>query len=152
MEHYQFPNDLRFWPSGEDRQKAQQRVSSYNLEWFDSERDFFFFQHINPYQRLWHAVGMYGGLLFFFLMLYSWSYWSILYYLLGVLFFYGFGLISHYIYDGGAAKSQLSSLVESFEWVVRFNLQTTFGTYHAELSRFIEKYPFVVDAYSLEPK
>ena len=139
-----------FFPNNLAREKARQRVLNYPPESFESYNDWFFFIHIDPVQRFIHAFGMYVGLYFFFMIVIDWGPRSFYYYLVGVFFFYGLGVVSHAIFDKGTAKSHPKFFLSTLPIVIKFNLLTTFGQYDNELRKFIKKYPFVADAYELE--
>jgi len=86
-------------------------------------------------------------------MLFSgWQLNTLLYYLLGVFFFYGLGVISHYIYDGGAAKSDPNFFWTTTKVVIEVNLYTILGIYDRRLRAFVNKYPFTQKAFELEEK
>lgn len=144
------PKNSRFFPSKEQRNLSSQRIKEYPPEKFETYNDWFFFIHIDPVQRFIHAFGMYVGSFFFIMIFIEWSKLSFLYYLLGVFFFYGLGVISHAIFDKGTAKSEPKYFITTLKDVIYFNLATTFGFYDKALRRFIKKYPFVIDAYQLE--
>ena len=144
------PKNSRFFPTDEQRQQSAARVLDYPPEKFESYNDWFFYIHIDPVQRMIHAFGMYVGLFFFVMIFIEWSYLSIFYYLLGVFFFYGLGVISHLIYDLGKAKSAPRYFLSTLVVVIQFNLATTFGYYDKRLRKFIKKYPFVINAYELQ--
>jgi hypothetical protein len=127
-----------------------ERNRVYGEDRFDSFEDRFFFLHIDPIQRCWHALGMFGGLLFYGLAILAWNERSLGWAALGVFFFYGFGLMSHLLYDGGTGRSDQGRFRRSTPVVIEINLRSTFGTYSRKLEKFIEKYPFVTEAYDLE--
>ena len=144
------PKNSRFFPTTEQRKQSAARVQNYPPEKFETYNDWFFYIHIDPVQRMIHTFGMYVGLFFFTMIFIDWSYQSIYYYLLGVFFLYGLGVISHLIYDQGQAKSAPRYFLSTLIVVIEFNLATTFGYYDKKLRKFIEKYPFVKEAYELE--
>lgn len=132
------------------KSKNLKRVLEFGPERFESYQDYFFFVHIDPIQRFWHSMGMVVGLFFFTLLFYSWNIWSILFYFLGVFFFYGIGVISHAYYDGHTGKSEIKYFHITTPTVIKINLLTLTGLYQRNLNKFVQKYPFTVDAFELE--
>ena len=57
---------------------------------------------------------------------------------------------AHLLYDGGTGKSDSGRFRKTTPVVVEINLRSTFGTYNRKLESFVEKYPFVAEAYDLE--
>lgn len=147
------PRASRFIPNASHRQEGVKRNSYYRREHFNSLEDWFFYTHIDPVQRLIHAIGMVLGLLFFCLCFYSVisspGILTFLYYILGAFFYYVSGIISHQFYDNGTGRSHPKYLLATFIPVIKINLATSFGYYDRELREFIKKYPFVKEAYDL---
>ncbi len=143
------PLEARFFPSKEQRLNSKRRNQEYTKDDFETYNDWFYFIHIDPAQRFVHAFGMYVGTFFFAMIFIEWSILSILYYLLGVFFFYVLGIISHFIYDSASAKSEPKYFLHTLIPVIKFNLLTTFGGYDKSLRAFTKKYPFVIKAYDL---
>lgn len=146
------PRNSKWIMDGVTRKRNLSRVEKYGPEQFDTYGDYFFFVHIDPIQRFWHAIGMIIGTYFFFMLFYSWNIWSILYYFLGVFFFYGFGVISHAYYDGHSGRSEIKYFHVTTPVVIKINLLTLTGLYQKYLNKFIEKYPFTVDAFEMEAR
>lgn len=144
------PKKSRFYPSASLREFARRRNAAYPKEFFQTYNEWFYFIHIDPIQRFIHVFGMITGLIFFGLMIINWGLISFIYYILGAFFFYGIGIISHLIYDKGSAKSERKYLLTTFYPVIRINVLTLFGRFDQDLRKFINKYPFVKDAYELE--
>lgn len=147
------PRKSRFLPSKDLRQEGIKRNSALKLEDFECLEDWFFFTHIDPTQRLIHAVGMILGLIFFSVALYNlwhqeWIGVGVSYFI-GVFFYYVSGIISHQFYDAGTGRSHPKYLLPTFIPVIKINLATTFGYYDQVLREFIRKYPFVIEAYDL---
>lgn len=149
------PRRSKWIPTHADRKFAQDRVARWGPEHFETYAEYFFSIHLDPYLRFWHSIGMIVGLIMFSWLISNWIFFhagwkeDLVLYLLGVLHFYGFGIISHYIYDGGAAKTELGHFWDTTWEVVRFNTLTMTGKYQAELERFLKKYPFLIEAYDL---
>ncbi len=148
-----YPSQSRFLPSQEIRDQALMRNSKYKLRDFETLEDWFFYTHVDPVQRMIHAIGMFIGLSFFglcsyFLFSENWPL-TALFYLLGVFFYYVSGIISHQFYDAGTGRSRPKDLITTFIPVIKINLATTFGSYDDKLRAFIAKYPFVTEAYQL---
>jgi hypothetical protein len=146
------PKNTRWIMDPTTRALNLKRVSSFGPDKFDSYQDYFFFVHIDPIQRFWHSMGMIVGLFFFYMLFYSWDLWSILYYFLGVFFFYGVGVLSHAYYDGHSGKSEIRYFHVTTPTVIKINLLTLTGLYQNYLKKFIQKYPFTVDAFDMEGK
>lgn len=143
-----------WWPSPNVRAASRNRVAAFEPAQFEKYSDYFFFIHIDPILRFWHALGMIAGIGFFVLLLFNWTnwYWNVVYYVLGVFFFYIVGIISHHVYDGGGAKTERKQFFDSFPTVIYINLLTATGLYQSRLRRFVEKYPFTIEAYALVPR
>jgi len=149
IENILIPRISTFFPSSHTRTLAQSTVRNNPPEKFQSYQDWFFFIHIDPAQRYVHSIGMVIGTIFFMMLFIEWSYWSFLYYILGVFFFYVVGIISHLIYDKGEAKSHPRYFAVTFLTTIQFNLLTLFGMYDKKLREFLKKYPFVAEEYDL---
>jgi hypothetical protein len=108
---------------------------------FQDFRDWFFTIHIDPVQRWIHTIGMFIGSYFFIIMWFQWNLLTLVYYLLGVFFFYGLGIISHRLYDGGVEKSYLRFFHKTLFYVLEINFLTLFGLYDKRLRNFLQKYP-----------
>lgn len=148
------PANARWRPTSESRAENCRRVAAHAPERFKKYSDYFFFIHVDPVLRFWHSLGMFAGIAFFALLVFNISNWpwNLVLYSLGVLFFYGFGVISHYFYDGGVAKTGRKHFWDSLFTVIYFNTLTAFGLYQRRLRRFVEEYPFTIEAYELLPK
>ena len=147
------PKSSRLIPSQLQRELGLSRNSRYTIEDFESLEDWFFFTHIDPTQRIIHAIGMALGLLFFALVFYyilTPNYlMAFITYLFGVFFYYVSGIISHQLYDLGTGRSHPKYLLPTFIPVIKINLATTFKYYDRDLRGFVTKYPFVIEAYEL---
>jgi len=145
------PATTRWIPNRWSRQLSRERVRDYDSSQFETYADYFFFLHIDPVQRFWHSYGMFAGIGFFTGLFLNWNVWplNLIFYLLGVLHFYGFGLISHLVYDGGSAKTEGRHFWDTMPTVIYFNTLTATFQYQKALKKFIRKYPFVIEAYGL---
>jgi hypothetical protein len=148
-----YPNYARFKPSQKMREKGLERNQKYKREDFHNLEDWFFYTHIDPVQRIIHAIGMFVGLFFFALCFYSLAKLNVAmtlsFYGAGVFFYYVSGIISHQFYDAGTGRSHPKFLLPTFIPVIKINLATTCRTYDSELRAFVKKYPFVKEAYEL---
>lgn len=144
------------FPTAADRASSISRIAEYSRQMFETEEDFFYFTHIDPNLRFWHALGFAVGLPLFGIsigmMVFGMPFYAALLWGAGILFFYGFGWISHSLYDGGYGRTVKFSYWQSIIWVVKINMQTLLGTYDKGLNQFICKYPFVVEAWELDKK
>jgi hypothetical protein len=137
-------------PSSEVRAENRQRLNEYSIERFNGYGDWFYFIHIDPVVRFWHSLGFVVGTSLYISAIVAFSWWSIPLALGGLFFFYFLGLISHFYYDGGLAKSDVGHWHESTPLVIRIILTSITGRYNGQLEDFIRRYPFTVDAYGLE--
>lgn len=157
MQSHLAPKSSRLLPSKDTRAFHLDRNGKYGPEKFQSYNDWFYFIHIDPILRWWHAGGMVIGSLFYiFAALDFWVFGLTLAMTIkifvGVFFFYCLPLISHYIYDGGTAKSSPDKFHSTLIPVIHINLLTLTGRYDQWLRKFIEKYPFTTEAWQLEEK
>lgn len=133
------------------------RNEQFTPDKFQTYNDWFYFIHVDPFLRWVHAIGMMiGCILYYFsayqLWLTGFGLSVVVKFLIGVFFFYFLPLISHYIYDGGSAKSTPDKFHSTLIPVIHINLLTLTGTYDKWLRKFIVKYPFTVEAWQLEEK
>lgn len=140
------PRTCRLIPTARTRQTNYEIVTRNPPERFDGYVDWFYFIHVDPVQRVIHLVGMLVGVGVFarsFLALVAarWLAAAGLY-LVGVFFFYGFGVISHAIYDRGAAESDPAYWHLTLPAVVYINLCTLIGRYDWILDDLMARYPF----------
>ena len=124
---------------------------------FECYNDWFYFIHVDPVIRKWHAFGMVVGTLFYLFSAYEAiahgiTYALGVYLLIGAFFFYFLPLISHYVYEGGTAKSSLDRLHSTFKPVIHINILTLTGRYDEWLREFMNKYPFIREAWELVEK
>lgn len=147
----------RLIPNSESRQFHMARNAVYTPDKFQSYNDWFYFIHVDHYLRWIHAVSMVIGIFLYFISAYKlWIFGfkadTIITFFIGMFFFYFLPLISHYIYDGGSAKSTPDKFHSTLVPVIHINVMTLFGTYDSWLRKFIEKYPFTHEAWQLEEK
>ena len=151
------PRSTRLFPNKSSRVFHNKRNAKYGPEKFQNYNDWFYFIHLDPVIRWWHGIGMMIGIIFYiFAGLDAWIFGfglsTIIKILAGVFFFYFVPLISHYIYDGSTAKSSPGKFHSTLIPVIHINLLTLTGQYDRWLRKFIEKYPFTVEAWDLEEK
>jgi hypothetical protein len=135
----------------------EKRNAAYQAEKFQSYNDWFYFIHVDPFIRFWHALGMCLGFCFYFKTFYLFMNKGLVlsllpHFLIGVFFFYFLPLISHYYYDRGSAKSTPDRFHSTLIPVIHINLMTLTGQYDKWLRKFVEKYPFTTDAWQLEER
>ena len=157
MKNGLIPKSFRLIPNKTTRLFHLERNHQYGPEKFQSYNDWFYFIHVDPMIRWWHAISMVVGTLFYiFAALDAWVFgagWSLLIkIMLGMFFFYFLPLISHYVYDGGTANLSPNRFHSTFIPVVHINLMTLTGQYDPWLRKFIIKYPFTYEAWDLEEK
>lgn len=144
-------------PSKDSRKFHQERNGIYTPDKFESYTDWFYFIHVDPFTRWVHSIGMVIGLILYFISGYElWIFGLktgvVIKFLIGVFFFYFLPLISHYIYDGGSAKSTPDKFHSTLIPVIHINLLTLSGQYDKWLRKFMTKYPFTREAWQLEEK
>lgn len=151
------PRKTRIVPSRESRNFHFKRNAQYSPDKFETYNDWFYFIHVDPIVRGIHAFGMVFGFIFYFFSAYTiwirgfgWD--AIVQFLSGAFFFYFLPLISHYTYEGNAAKATPDKFLSTLIPVIHINLLTLTGTYDHWLRRFIQKYPFTMEAWDLEEK
>ena len=149
---YLIPRNANLTPTTDQRRNNQKRIEGLSSQNFKKYSDYFFFIHIDPYLRFWHWTGMLIGLYFFTLLFIglpsSWSL-ALAKLSLGIFFFYGLALVAHYLYDGGAAKTEPGHFIDSTPTIIYINLLSGIGLYQKRLQRFIAEYPFTVKAFDL---
>ena len=145
------PQNTRWLPTRKSRQESRERLGCYSSAHFKSYADYFFFLHFDPVLRFWHAIGMWVGIVLFMItpmVSHSWIQAGVMTFL-GFFYFYGFGLLSHMVYDGGAAKTEAGHFLDSMPTVMYINWLSTSGRYQKRLQAFITEYPFTVEVYRL---
>lgn len=152
-----WPKHSPLIPTKESRAFHMNRNSTYTPEKFECYTDWFYFIHLDPRARAIHAFGMVVGTFLYLISLYKIIIfglsWNLLLTLLTAAFFFFFlPLISHYIYDGGGAKSTPDKFIPTFLPVIHINIMTLTGTFDPWLRQFIKKYPFTVEAWDLEER
>lgn len=151
------PKSARLIPSPETKQFHRERNDKYTPDKFEKYNDWFYFIHVDPFLRWIHAIGMMIGLIMYFysgfeLWIFGMTVGVVVKFFTGVFFFYFLPLISHYIYDGGTAKSTPDRFHSTLIPVIHINLLTLTGQYDKWLRKFIVKYPFTVEAWQLEER
>jgi hypothetical protein len=151
------PKSTRFFPNKSTRLFHVERNAQFGPEKFQTYNDWFYFIHVDPVIRWWHAIGMVIGMIFYiFAGIDIWIFglsWSVVFKILtGVFFFYFLPLLSHFIYDGGGAKLSPNKFHSTLIPVIHINLMTLTWQYDSWLRKFIEKYPFTTTAWNLEEK
>jgi hypothetical protein len=157
MKMYLIPKSARLIPTDETRKFHLARNAKYTMDKFNSYNDWFYFIHMDPFLRWIHAIGMVIGLILYFFSAYqSWilgfSLNVVFTFFSGMFFFYFLPLMSHYIYDGGTAKSTPDKFLSTLIPVIHINLLTLTGRYDKWLRNFILKYPFTYEAWDLEER
>lgn len=147
------PRTCRLVPDAAGREKNHQVILDNPPERFRRYADWFYFLHVDPIQRFLHLVGMLLGTYLYYrsalaLLAQCWTLGAALL-AVGAFCFYGFGVISHQIYDRGAAKSDPRYWHVTLFTVLYINFATLFGLYQWTLRRFVRDYPFVVDEWDL---
>jgi len=157
MKKILIPKNSSFIPRQKNREFHKNRNINYTADKFNSYIDWFYFIHIDPYARRIHAFGMVIGTFLYFICAYKiwifgFSIEIIIQIFLAAFFFFYLPLISHYIYDGGKAKSTPDMFLPTLIPVIHINLLTISGRYDKWLRKFILKYPFTIEAWGLEEK
>jgi hypothetical protein len=149
------PRFSQLLPNKESRLFHSERSRHYGIDQFQTYNDWFYFIHIDPVLRWWHAIGMVIGTTYFVKMGLDYKAFGIgkimgIHYLLGVFFFYVLPLMSHYFYDGGHSKSTVKQFHSTLIPVIHINFLTLTGLYDSWLRNFIKKYPFTIKAWELK--
>ncbi len=149
------PRYSRPVPTKASRAFHKERNRRYTPEQFNTYNDWFYFIHIDPYTRALHALGMVIGVSSYALSLYLFvstglQLEAFVALFSGAFFFYVFPLLSHYLYDGGGAKSTPDKFLPTLLPVIHINLMTLTGRFDPWLREFVKKYPFTREAWALE--
>lgn len=145
----------RLIPNSESREFHRSRNAQYTPDKFQTYNDWFYFIHVDHYLRWIHAVSMVIGFFLYFISAYKlWIFGlkadTVITFFVGMFFFYFLPLISHFIYDGGTAKSSPDKFHSTLIPVIHINVMTLTGTYDSWLRKFMLKYPFTKEAWQLE--
>lgn len=147
------PRTTRLVPTRATRDRCYRRIVDHPPERFDSYHDWFYFLHVDPVQRWIHLVGMLLGTWVFYraaLAALGGSYaWAVALWVIGCGPFYGFGVLSHWIYDRGAAESDPAYWHITLFSVIYINLATMTGQYGRTLRAFVGRYPWVAEVWEL---
>ena len=148
------PRSTSILPRKSFRQFHIDRNLQYGPQKFETYNDWFYFIHVDPVIRWWHALGMVIGMGFYLAAAsealsngITWTAGGLTG--AGMFFFYFLPLISHYVYDGGSAKSTPDRFHSTLYPVIHINLLTLTGRYDRWLRTFIGKYPFTREAWDL---
>lgn len=157
MNKVYFSRHSRLVPTKSSREFHLERNARYTPEKFQSYNDWFYFIHVDPFIRWIHAFGMIIGCFLYIISIYEFIIfgfgWApVIKFFAGMFFFYFLPLISHFIYDGGTAKSTPDKFHSTLVPVIHINLLTITGRYDKWLRKFIQKYPFTVEAWQLEER
>jgi hypothetical protein len=152
-----WPKHSPIIPTSESRAFHRQRNTVYTPDKFETYNDWFYFIHLDPRARAVHAFGMVVGTFLYLISAYKFFIFGIslnliITILTAAFFFFYLPLLSHYLYDGGGAKSTADKFIPTFLPVIHINLMTLTGKFDPWLREFIKKYPFTVEAWKLEEK
>ncbi len=152
-----WPKYSTFIPTRQSRSFHIRRNSIYTPDKFETYNDWFYFIHLDPHARMIHAFGMVVGTFLYCISFYKFIIfgltWNLVFTILMAAFFFFFlPLISHYIYDGGGAKSTPDKFLPTFLPVIHINLMTITGKFDPWLRDFVKKYPFTIEAWGLEER
>lgn len=112
---------------------------------FKNYEDYFYYLHLNPNVRYAHLVGTIIGLLILPFALYTLKWWMFLVYF---FFFYGFGFLGHWVFDGVVSRTAGEAPWLSFIYASKINLYSLRPKLIRNLDvKFYEKYPFVREVY-----
>ncbi len=128
-----------------DRKKT---INGLTPKEFETYEDYFYYLHLNQHVRIMHLVGMAGGLLILPYALYTLEWWTFIVYF---VLFYGFGYMSHWIFDGIVSRTASEAPWKSFIYATKINLICLNPRYVKKLDRdFYNKYPFVKEVFDRE--
>lgn len=127
------------------REDRKEKVNDLMPSNFESYEDYFYYLHLNKNVRIMHLVGMIGGLCLLPYALYTLKWWTfVLYFVL----FYGFGYISHWLFDGVVSRTAAEAPWKSFLYATKINLLCLRPFKIKKLDEeFYRKYPFVRDVF-----
>ena len=101
-------------------------IEKFTPEDFENYEDFFYYLHLNNNVRYMHLIGMFGGLIFLPFAFYLMTWWAFAIY---IILFYGFGYISHMIFDGLVSRTAAEAPWKSFIYATKINLLALQGHY-----------------------
>ncbi len=147
----------RIIPTRESRSIHADRIAKYTPDKFQTYNDWFYFIHVDPVVRWIHAFGMVVGTFLYVisayeLIIFGFGLSFLVKFFVGMFFFFFLPSISHFVYDGGGARSTPDKFHSTLIPVIHINLMTLTGKYDQWLRKFIQKYPFTVEAWKLEEK
>ena len=147
------PRATRLVPTRASRDRAFRVIQRNPPERFERYADWFYFLHLDPVLRWIHLVGMVLGTYLFYrgYAACAAGAWisGCLTAMVGVIPFYYFGVLSHWIYDKAAAASDPAYWHVTFFTVVYINVATASGMYGTTLRRFVDRYPWVAREWDL---
>lgn len=127
------------------RNQRKDVINNFMPNDFENYEDYFYYLHLNQKVRIMHLVGMLGGLLLLPYAIYTLKWWLFVIYF---VLFYGFGYISHWIFDGVVSRTAAEAPWKSFIYATKINLMCLRPKYVKELDEaFYKKYPFVAKVF-----
>ncbi len=123
------------------RLQRSEQINDFMPQDFENYEDYFYYLHLNQRVRIMHLIGMLGGLCLLPYALITLKWWLfVLYFIL----FYGFGYISHWIFDGAVSRTAAEAPWKSFIYATKINLLSLRPKYMKKLDdQFYRKYEFV---------
>lgn len=128
-----------------NRASRKKLLYQYQPSDFENYYDYFFYLHLNDSVKTMHNVGMITGLL---LLPFAIYFMNIYLFVIYFIFFYGFGFISHWIYDGNVSRTAGEAPWLSFKYATKINLLALTGKIHKQEEEFLKKYPFTKKVYT----
>lgn len=129
------------------KRERKERLESLNPSEFGSYRDFFYALHLNQRTQQMHLIGALIGPIFFVLSIVHLNVW---FFLINLFFFYGFGFLSHYLFDGVVSRTAKEAPWGSFRFALEINWFCLTGKMKKIEQDFLLKYPFVKSIYLKE--
>lgn len=129
------------------RKSRQELLYKYGPQDFENYYDYFFYLHLNNDVKNMHNVGMVGGLI---LLPFAIYYMNLYLFIIYIALFYGFGFLSHWIYDGKVSRTAGEAPWLSFVYATKINVMTMTGQIKKAEDQFFSKYPFAKEAYTKE--
>ncbi len=126
------------------KKERSDKIKALDPDQFESYEDYFLAIHLNPRVALMHSVGFVIGLFIFPLAIYFLSWYLFIIYL---CFFYGFGFISHYLFDGVPSRTAKEAPWKSFEYAIKVNLLYMLGRLPKVRRELFNKYDFLENVY-----
>ena len=126
------------------RRELKESLSQLEPKDFDSYEEYFWALHLNESVVIMHLIGFVLGLAILPYALYTLQ-WPL--FVVYFFFFYGFGFLSHWIFDGIPSRTAKEAPWGSFIYAVDVNLSFLTGRFQKKQHELLSKYPKLRDIY-----